>query len=503
MSGWCAMSGANSSRVAAILDIGGPGKGMGYAENFYFKAVVDWLEFEVRTVWPTNWQFIRRQLSDSLGVTVYVEARGDRRRSCSFRVRVQDPGSGDLPAAIATIHRELGLRSMPKLMAIEVSLDAYLKPGSDPDKLQALACRMYVAMQKRPSDNLRITGKLGSKGQVRWAADRVDLSRGIEAGLTAIAGSKTDPVMVRAYHKTSDAAGRVALPQELQRARFEVRLSKEALHFDGLDVLSKVGAVAFSDYFKFRRYADTASSLVACMRTSRIAGLLGNVRCEEKAAKHRRIHKPGTKADRDLNSRAYDALRALSKRLARWTEAWAALSAEITEADELRKSHSSYEDLPGPGRVVNTILCKGYKPYGTLATRGRYRQGGLISLPARQQGGWGRLPVLLRVTEPASRRSGSSRHKVFALHELSSGTPMAYPACLRKALRQQALALLRGYRPLGDGPYSPRRAPLPSSVAIKPVVDGGARIFPRGGMRQAAWHSTDCAGREMFSHLAS
>ena len=103
--------------------------------RFRFRAVVDWIEIEIQTKTPTNFQTVRR--SGSLHYALPMN-KGEGGTGTLFRFRIQDPKNWlQVLETCKCITAKLPIEGSPKVVGIEIALDAYsrvrIPPNLDTD----------------------------------------------------------------------------------------------------------------------------------------------------------------------------------------------------------------------------------------------------------------------------------------------------------------------------------------------------------------------------------
>ncbi len=225
------------------------------------------------------------------------------------------------PASWAVVERQRHGEEIVRVLAIEVSVDAYSNPGHDNpaslEDLQELAFRFGHLMTSPPSQNYRFAG--ASKGLTEGAASGHAIRNGLRRGKTLLIGSQrnymgraADPVSARIYVKTTDRKAR--LPVALHRARTERTLTGSGLPVE-----------LWKDWkaYKFESMGTMKSGLFHHRRLSDCDGLPARLTARMRApaerrerrdsGRSRRMHSPMTEADGEL----YEAIRNALKKLTR------------------------------------------------------------------------------------------------------------------------------------------------------------------------------------------
>jgi hypothetical protein len=259
------------------------------------EAVIDWLTVEFMTPGPHN----GGKLKDRLGashVTPLNPGPGDY--ATHFIARFQDPGP------FAQVHQHLraagvALEQGAFIRAIEIAFDLYAH-DNDRDTLAQLADRLYkfVAKVADPENHRTFNGQ---DSCTRYIGNH---------------GSDTipaDPVAQRIYVKTIDQGQE--LPPELHRARYEITLTGSGLPFSTLQQAAAFKFETLASWFKWRMLKGGLEPLQLAVVNA--SGQIGARRVVKLRAGGRREFDRRTVADTELNTRAHDALRALTRRARR------------------------------------------------------------------------------------------------------------------------------------------------------------------------------------------
>lgn len=296
--------------------------------KFRIKACVDWIDLEVQTQRPTNFQAVQRRLKVLLGLpgdkVPYVEAQdaGDGSAATVFRCRIHDPACWhDLDRMMRDLGEQLPLVGEPRVAAIEIALDAYSK-GAGRDELIELTSRYYRFHTHPTSENRRFAGKCkgDTKGKGVDNYSPENARRMLADGRVIIIGNKSDDLSQRIYFKTTDKGGLPIADESKRRARVEVTVQGDAIP------ISTWGEWAS---FRFERKENNLSRFFTFRKDRNLNSLspLHRIILERRPQigerkEQRRSRKGGgqrwynseTVADTELNKRARDALRNLSGR---------------------------------------------------------------------------------------------------------------------------------------------------------------------------------------------
>ena len=254
------------------------------------ESVIDWLDLEFMTPGPHNGGKLKALLGAS-HVTPLNPGPGDY--ATHFVARFQDLG----PLA-QLIERLRAVGVAPEqgvfVRAIEIALDFYTH---DRAALAQLAARLYkfAAKVADPENHRTITGPDGVTYYIG------------NQGSNAI---PADPVSQRVYAKTTDHGQE--LPPELHRARYEITLTGSGLPFTTLEQAATFNFTELASWFKWRMLKSGLPPLQHVVINA--SGQVGARRTRKLRAGGRREFDRRTMADTELNTRAHEALRALTRR---------------------------------------------------------------------------------------------------------------------------------------------------------------------------------------------
>ena len=289
-------------------------------KKFRFNAVIDWIELEIETVIPTNFQTIKRH-----GELCYVEAidPGAGSAASQFRFKIHNPKTWQYVDAILNgINDDTPLLTASTLVkSIEVSVDAYSKSASREELLE-LTARFYRYLTNPVSQNHRFSGlknksieKISYNQQVKAL---LDSGRNIcignnRDGCKGTYKWKSDDLYMQIYLKTTDNDGKEKLIEEKQRARIEIRLQGTALPCKTLEEWRNFKFQSLAEYFNFR----TVNSRVINKAPEWYKKIVENVMAQIGAVGkfQQRKHSLITLPDKELNTAVYESLRCLSLRM--------------------------------------------------------------------------------------------------------------------------------------------------------------------------------------------
>lgn len=346
------------------------------------KAVVDWLDVEFVT--PRRWQpgWLNKKLGSSRVTALNL---GADRTATYFQARFQDPESFAQVALALRERAGVTMESGVFVRGIEVAVDFYAR-DNDRAKLAQITAHL-AQMLKKPVDvdNRRfVKGKneRTPQGKVLKKAT-VDGAQGFTLdcmiqrfmdGWELVIGNHGNE-----HHQASDAAQRLyvkdvdnneqPLPQDQHRARCEIRLQGNQLPFATLEQAAASNFEELADWFKWRMLKDDLSPLQRGLAGAdgRLgARRIGNARNRKGGGQ--REFDTRTSADELLNSKVYDALRALTRRVSAgfpavrtsdFPEISGPVSIERTAFDldtSLSPSTQQEEDHQGDHRDNNNVV---------------------------------------------------------------------------------------------------------------------------------------------------
>ena len=272
--------------------------------RFRFRAVVDWIELEIHTAKPTNFQTLKKA-----GILPYVEAQnaGAGGSATTFRFKLYDLASwNDLSRIVSDLDTKYPFSRAPVITGMEIALDAYSKGEATPYELAELVANYYRNMTQPVSNNKRLYRDYKGSGQP-IPQQFSSLVRHVSEGWQIAIGDKEAEQYQHMYFKTTDKGK--PLSENAHRARVEVTLREKKLLCHGLEELQVFDFTSVSGYFKFRKQLDERASLLAT-RSQQI----GEKKQRNRKEGGTRLSFKHTEADLVLNRKAYDALRDLFRR---------------------------------------------------------------------------------------------------------------------------------------------------------------------------------------------
>jgi hypothetical protein len=280
-------------------------------KDFKYKAVIDWIEFEINTLSTTNFQTIRRSAK-----LKYVKALDEQegRAATIFNFRKYDITQWkQVSEMYEAINEYAPLAGEPIIKAVEISFDAYSKKQSlDALKEHVEMFYKMITNEIVSSPNQRRYNEFGEAEAVTFqnSAYRLHIDKTMYIG-----SQKDDDLSLRCYLKTKD--NDVDLPVDEQRARIEVTLKGNECPFNNLNDAVKYEFKKLAKFFKFRKLLEINDPLPKLFvnRKSQFGEKKKRVVRGKKPSV--RLYDLDTKANIELNKIAYDKLRYLSKSMIR------------------------------------------------------------------------------------------------------------------------------------------------------------------------------------------
>jgi hypothetical protein len=287
--------------------------------NFRFHCDVDWIQLALNTQRSTHaWrlqkcsEFSFVEACDPLTKEPYSLVNTP---STHFRAKMQDPKNWrSIAHTVEVLSRAYPLAEQPKVIGIEVTLDAYSN-GASSEELVRLTAHMYKFLTDPVSNNHRTyhsyTGSV--RGISNFDVLVNDLSGGHQIGI----GKSSADRYQHLYFKTTDSVregGATLLPVEQHRARLEITLRGAALPIKTLDEWESFDFRSLTRYFNFRMFKPVLNKWAASALEIR-ARQTGRLTKEQKVNyRTRREFSFSTLADKRLNDIAKGSLRRLSGR---------------------------------------------------------------------------------------------------------------------------------------------------------------------------------------------
>ncbi len=280
--------------------------------NYRYKAVIDFIAIEFKTAIPSNAFSIKRKLK-----LKYVKPldKSDGAAASVFRAKIYDITSWtQLNTQIENLKKNYILQGEPRIVEVEVSLDAFSKNNSRSELIEH-AAYFFWSLSNPVSKNRRF-GKKGTGAD--YIKAKADLIRKITKGGTLYIGNQNDgktyskdPISMRIYVKEIDQKKLLAL--NLHRTRIEITMVDSACPFSTVEEAKKYDFSSLSKYFSFRNFkknlpaldqliVDTLPTIAARGRRRRIGG-------------GTREFSRLTTANTKMNKICYDRLRNLTRSL--------------------------------------------------------------------------------------------------------------------------------------------------------------------------------------------
>jgi hypothetical protein len=298
-------------------------------KKFTFKAVVDWIDVEIRTLKPIQaWRMQKHSAGDFSFVHGYDLATGEllaqnreNTPTTLFVARIQSPERFDSVAMILE-RTEIAARldhSQPvRVVGMETAFDARPRPGTTHEELAAMTARFYWELTEFVAPTQRLYHE--RKHSVIPVPNQRQLVQRFLEGHTLGVGNQDDDYYQRAYFKRSD--GGQELPASEHRARIEIRRQGQAVPVATLQELRDFDFAKLNKYFRFRRPRhdlDAAMSRVVEQsiqigQRGRLNAITGKVAPINRKEGGTREFSKVTRADTILNGHARQQLRNLTKR---------------------------------------------------------------------------------------------------------------------------------------------------------------------------------------------
>jgi hypothetical protein len=282
--------------------------------DFTYRASIDWIEFEIETVLPSNFNSIRE-----IAKTSYVHAvnKGLGGSATIFRFKYYDVETWrELEEKVIKLSSVKELVREPKIIAIEVSFDAKGNGKSKDDLIKHTA--EFVRMLTNPlliNNKMRAASYKGSAEQL-WLKKENDIQASRNSFY--LGSQRGDDTSMRIYWKQKDRG--TNLPIDKQVARAEVTLKDNSCPFNTIEEAKSYQFSELRQWFKFRKVKEGLDGLsqVSVDWESQV-GRKGNwkVRTGDKKKASYRVYHPSTVSDTKLSNTAYEKLRQLTKRLNR------------------------------------------------------------------------------------------------------------------------------------------------------------------------------------------
>jgi hypothetical protein len=280
--------------------------------RFKARAVIDWIEIEIKTVTPTNFQTVQDRLGAILDTSrrswVDPADKAAGGAATIFAIRFHDVRAySQLSGWIARLAVKLPLAGEPTIRAIEVAADFYSKVGNRLE-LEAMVLRLKHSLSAEGTKELECGP---------WT-ERLSDTRTMRADRTLVIAR--DGIQWRVYLKDRDNGAPIA-NQAAHRARVEVTVTGNQLRasLQAVDDLRTFRFEGLCRLFAFRYLqgmgpitSPTTAAEVAAQRLQMLALNRGH---RELPIPPRRKHPMMTRADVELKERLRLALRELTRRV--------------------------------------------------------------------------------------------------------------------------------------------------------------------------------------------
>lgn len=273
------------------------------------EALVDFLDVEVETLAPTNFQTVQRALGGAR--RVYVEALniGEGSSASKFRLRLHDVGTFcEIERRLASLRSHVGLHDGFRIVRLEVAVDVYC---SDPASQTA---DFFKFLSNPVSDNRRLYREARDLKSFAPPASSESFRRYLSEGWQVAIGNRGDDEYWHAYVKESDTDNGQR-QKVLSRARQEIRLAGAALPCQTYDAWANFKFERLMNYFRQRALRpdlDAGQSVLA-----RASAQVGERKVRNRREGGVRMHSRLTQADSVLNEAIRQALKNLSSRWGR------------------------------------------------------------------------------------------------------------------------------------------------------------------------------------------
>ncbi|MEG6252211.1 MULTISPECIES: hypothetical protein [Enterobacteriaceae] len=268
--------------------------------QFRAKAVIDWLDVEIRTERPTQHQHIRKALKDITGINRWWAGAVNMQLgdvTDTFRIRFHDKLANNyqqLRAALHALARRFAFAIEPTIAGIEISCDFWHKQQSV-EATRAFTYRMQTSLFAPSTNHRQYNGDNNSNQFLDKPGNRINPAYNLRIG------NEDDAISWQCYHKRTDK--KQPLPLHEQRARIEVTLQGDALQQYGFGLLSGLQHFPFetlASLFTFRR--PIAAAQMAKGDLFRLVSI-NWIRSYRDATTERGIHSFSTVGQRDKKGR--------------------------------------------------------------------------------------------------------------------------------------------------------------------------------------------------------
>ena len=286
--------------------------------KYKFRAVVDWLSFEINTIKYTNFQSIKNIIN-----VPFVEPldKGDGNRASKFIFKFHDPQNWEeIKEILRTLEEKFPLAKAPTIHSIEVSIDAYSRTATKFEMIE-LTEYLFRNLSHPVRHNYRVSGT--KPKDVRKSPGRKEIVDLLNEGRNICIGNiehsnycgaivPADDEYMQIYYKTTDNNGKIQLPPSEHRARIEIRLSGNALPCVTVEGGESYKFELLAKYFNMRKVKQNLlnTAPISIQQAIERVTQLGSLN-----SKSERKNAVITNADKQLNDKFYNTLRDLSRRM--------------------------------------------------------------------------------------------------------------------------------------------------------------------------------------------
>ena len=220
-------------------------------KNFTYKASIDWMEIEITTTRPTNFWTIRE-----IAGLCYVQPLNETEGGVAtvFKFKIYDISTwNQLKSTLKRLTEHNPLASEPRIIGIEISLDAYSKSNCEKDlKKHTAEFFRTVSNPLMINKNQRAAGK--HKRSTEPVNLKIDNILQVDNRSFYIASQKDDDAAMRVYFKKIDRSLVLAIDE--QRARIEITLKNTECPFSTIEEAEHFKFEHLAKWFKFRKVRD-------------------------------------------------------------------------------------------------------------------------------------------------------------------------------------------------------------------------------------------------------
>lgn len=205
---------------------------------------------------------VQNQLNDATAFVNGCDENGtpfakglENTTTCDFRLKIQNPKNAISLQKFKKRTSKLSADAAWRLTGLEVAFDTYL-PNANIRALAEIATDLYRFSTNKPEQDWNLYRQRGEGRTYVNTLNRRDLVERMADGWQLTdARSKEIATRYHVYVKTTDNGGKLSLPANQHRARFEVTLRGDALPCQSLEELMTFDFTRLADHFKFRKLA--------------------------------------------------------------------------------------------------------------------------------------------------------------------------------------------------------------------------------------------------------